>query len=468
MTARRPRIGLLGLTLELYETLSPGVRTGREQWVRRAVIPALKPLADISFGRAVNTAAGVEAAVRKFEADGVDALLVMCLTYAPSQIAVNALARTRLPLIVWNTQELRAVDDAFGGAEMIANHGVHGTQDLCNVLLRNNVRFSYVTSHIEDADGVAALAQLFTAVAAATALRGLRVGLLGHAFPGMGDCAFDSTLLAGSLGCQWVHLVVEQYIKRAAAAPAAAVRNLVAGYRAEYAVRADVTDEDLEATARAELSLRQLVRMNKLGAVTYQFMAFGDDERTETVPFVAASRLMGEGIGFAGEADIIGAIGTWLLNRVAPPASFSEIFTIDFAGNGLFMSHMGEANTAIARPDRQIALVARPKPITRTRKRQLALVPEVQPGRATLCAFTIGPSSRWRIIAGAVNIPEFVPRPSLPVPQFKIAPAAGDVRDWLTRYALAGGPHHNAVCFGDARPVLRALADVLGADYREV
>ena len=42
----------------------------------------------------------------QFEAEGVDALLVVLLTYSPSQIALPALKRTRLPIIVWNTQEL--------------------------------------------------------------------------------------------------------------------------------------------------------------------------------------------------------------------------------------------------------------------------------------------------------------------------------------------------------------------------
>ena len=60
-------------------------------------------------------------------------------------------------------------------------------------------------------------------------------------------------------------------------------------------------------------------------------MAFGEDERTVTLPFVAVSRLMADGVGFAGEGDLIGAAGTWLLNWLCPPASFSEIFTIDFA-----------------------------------------------------------------------------------------------------------------------------------------
>jgi hypothetical protein len=56
----------------------------------------------------------------------------------------------------------------------------------------------------------------------------------------------------------------------------------------------------------------------------------------------------------------------------------------------------------------------------------------------------------------------------MPVPHFKVRPVWGDVRDLLTAYAKAGGPHHNAVCFGDATPRIRAAAKLLGADYCEL
>jgi L-arabinose isomerase len=44
----------------------------------------------------------------------------------------------------------------------------------------------------------------------------------------------------------------------------------------------------------------------------------------------------------------------------------------------------------------------------------------------------------------------------------------GDVRDFLTAYAKAGGPHHLAVCKGDARVKLAALARFINADYVEI
>ncbi len=463
----QPKVGVLALTLDLYETLAPGLREEREEWFRSKILPALEPTADVAFDKAVFTRTDIEAQVGRFETAGVDTLLVVLLTYSPSQLVLPALKRTRLPIIVWNTQELLAVDDHFDTPAMMANHGVHGTQDLCNVLVRSGVDFEYVTSHLIDEDAIHVLEDFFRAAAAVGRLRKARLGLIGYPFPSMGDFALDTTHLAATLGCQWLNVPVEAYVNRAEAATPKAVAEILSAYREHYDVAAEITDRDLEATARVEVALRGIVSDHGLDAVAYQFTAFGDDERTPTVPFVAASRLMAEGVGFGGEGDLISAAGTTFLNWLNPPASFSEIFTIDFEGNSVFMSHMGEANVAMARSGNKVRMVAREAPITRTRRGQLALVTSFEAGPATLMALTLGPGGRWRLIASATTIADWGPLDSMDVPHFKLAPG-GDVREFLTAYAKAGGPHHNAVCFGDARERLKAAAKLLDADYCEV
>ena len=463
---RKPRVGLLALTLELYEQLAPGLRQGREQWLRGSVLPALAAVADVHFTSAVCRPEEVERVVADCECQACDGLLVLCASYSPSQVALPALRRTRLPIAIWNTQELFAVDASYDGDKLLHNHGVHGTQDLANVLLRCGVPFHYVTSHVSDAQGLAELADWFAAASAVARLRGARLGLIGYPFPGMGDFALDTTHMVATLGCSWTAISVAEYNRLAAEAPHEAVAATAADYRRQYDPAADLTPADLEATARAELSLRAIVAQRKLQGLSYQFMAFGEDDRTETLPFVGISRLMADGLGFAGEGDLIGTAGTFFLSSLAPRASFSEIFTIDFQGNGLFLSHMGEANVSMARTDRRVPLVARPTPITRTRGRQLALVTSFAPGPATLCALTLGPENRWRLVAGRVEIARFGPL-DLPVPHSKITTPI-DVREWLTRYAQAGGPHHHAIAPGDVRPRLRIAARLLDADYCEV
>lgn len=464
----KPRVGILGLTLEFYEETAPGLRESREAWVRKTVMPALEPEADVSFTKASCRREEIDATVAGFEADGVDVLLVICLTYSPSQLALPALKRTRLPILLWNTQELFGVDEKFNLGMMIDNHGVHGTQDLANVLIRSGVRFKYVTSHLRDAKGLEPLVEFFHAAAAVAGLRRLGLGLLGYPFPGMGDFAMDATDLVGKFGCRLEQLPLGEYIRLTEEAPRDEVDGLMACYRDSFDVDKDVNDADLEAAARAEWSLREMLANRRLGAFSYQFMAFGEDDRVMTVPFVAACRMMADGIGFGGEGDLIGATGTWLANRLQGPATFSEVFSIDFEGNSLFMSHMGEANVAMVRRDRKAKMIAKKKPLVPIRGRQLVLATALQPGPATLVSLTIGPERRWRLIASRMNIEDFGPLADMQVPHFKLAPQNADVRDWLSAYALAAGPHHNAVCFGDARGRIRAMAELLDVDYCEV
>ena len=101
--------------------------------------------------------------MRRFEVEECDLILLLLATYSPSQIALPALQGTHPPILVWNIQGPRAVSSDFTRGRMIANYGVHGTLDLCNLLLRHGVSFEYVTSHLDDADGLKDLADFSAA-----------------------------------------------------------------------------------------------------------------------------------------------------------------------------------------------------------------------------------------------------------------------------------------------------------------
>ena len=461
----KPKLGILALTLELYETLAPGVRENREQWLKKDILPALGRFVDVDFKEAVYTKDKIQAEVKRFEQTGVDAIAVVFLTYAPSQVVLPALKNTRIPLFLWNIQELFAVDQNYSQEKLTQNHGVHGTQDMANVLVRCGVDFEYATTHIDDPDSCRAVTDFCIAASAKRKIASSRFGVIGNEFPGMGDFAVDTTQWVSQFGCNMVLLPMEEYITRAEQAAPSQVTELVKEYRATYNVADDVTEGDLIPTARAELAMRSMRDEWQLDGMTYLFTAFGSDSRTSTVPFVAISRMMAEGVGFGGEGDIISTMATRLFYHLSPMVSFSEIFTTDYQGNALFFSHMGEANIAMARKDQKIPLVARSSPITKTLHRQLALVTVFEPGPATLVALVQG-RNRWKLITASVQIEDFAPITSLGVPHSKVK--VNDVRRFLTDYAKEGGTHHNAIGFGDLRPKLQYLAKMLDADYVDI
>lgn len=465
----KPKIGILALTLEFYEQFGPELRLSREKWLRENAVPVLEKFADVEFEKAVYAAEDIAGAVSQLESGGCDILLVVCLTYSPSGNILPALEKTSLPIFVWNTQELWAVDENYGPEQLGANHGVHGTQDLCSVLLRSGVKFEYHTSHLNDNDATGKIEDVAISAAMVSRLKASRVGIIGYPFPGMDDFKVDADYLKESLGVTREEISVDEFINEAGKINTDEIATLVGQYKDSYQVAEGITQAQLQVSAKYELAVRKIVSDRSLDALTYQFLAFGDDKRSETLPFVAASRMMADGIGFAGEGDIVGAIATWFLNGLCMPATFSEIFTTDFGGNSVLMSHMGEANVAMARKYKPVKLSARESNIVPTIQRQIALETVIQPGPATLVALVQGPANKWRFVVSEMEVVEFGPLDTgLAVPHFKLAPVDGDIRYWLTAYAKAGGPHHNAMCFGDARDRLKFAADLLGADYIEV
>ena len=80
-------------------------------------------------------------AVSSFEANRVDVIVTLHLAYSPSLESAEVLSKTDLPVIVLDTTP----DVSFGPEDepeaLMYNHGIHGVQDMCNLLIRNGKSF---------------------------------------------------------------------------------------------------------------------------------------------------------------------------------------------------------------------------------------------------------------------------------------------------------------------------------------
>ena len=83
----RPKIGLLALTLELYETLLPDLRVSREKWLRKSVLPALKKQAEHGiFGYPLRPRSYLDAVVSWVESRHGWRIDPIWLTYSPGVV----------------------------------------------------------------------------------------------------------------------------------------------------------------------------------------------------------------------------------------------------------------------------------------------------------------------------------------------------------------------------------------------
>ncbi|MBN1581089.1 MAG: arabinose isomerase, partial [Anaerolineae bacterium] len=186
---KKARVGLLGLMLELYD-LYPELKPLMEAFAQE-LVDTLADFAEVDFPGVCNTREQVDRAVNGFEAGGKELIVVVLLTYAPSHIALPALIGTRLPVLVFNTQQMLAVTRETRSLDTTRNHGMHGVQDLCNVLLRAGRVFHLVTGHYQDEKTLAEVKAWCDAARLARFMRDIRIGQLGYAMEGMGDFGVD-------------------------------------------------------------------------------------------------------------------------------------------------------------------------------------------------------------------------------------------------------------------------------------
>ena len=308
-----PRIGLLGIMQELYDDMLPGI-TERQAAYLADIGRSLGGVADCVLADPARNRAGVEAGVRKLEAEDVDGVLVVMLTYGPGQRVARALGQTRLPLCLANTQPDPNVNASWDMADMTYNQGVHGAQDTANALVRARKSFEVITEDWHApafADRVGLWAR---AAAAVSGLKKLRVAQVGYAMNDMGDIRVDEGALVRKLG-PTIGIIAPGVLFRAVeAVTPGEVQEVIAAEDAQFEIDPRLSAEEREDHARLLVALRRLLGEGGYGAFSAHFDAIGEDGRFKRLPFAAASTLMAEGYGFAGEGDTLTA-------ALVPPAT---------------------------------------------------------------------------------------------------------------------------------------------------
>ncbi|MHB9022771.1 MAG: L-arabinose isomerase family protein [Armatimonadota bacterium] len=442
-----PKIGLLPLYLALYDEALPEMR-GRIEEFYATIAGALRERGlEVVTTPICRLEGEFRAAVESFERAGVDALVTLHLAYSPSLESVGALAMTRLPIIVLDTTPANAFGPGQDPAEILYNHGIHGVQDMCNLLIRRDKDFHVEAGHWERSDVLDRVAGWARAARLAKAMREARVGRLGAAFKGMGDFAVPEDILFSTLGVATVPALPKMLASLLPKDDDEQVQAEMAADRAAFDA-AGLDEETHRRTARAGLAIRRWVERERLTAFSINFQAVDLASGLPSMPFLEASKAMARGIGYAGEGDVLTAALVGALASVFPATTFTEMFCPDWEGESIFLSHMGEMNLALAagKP------LLRQKPFPWTDAADLAVaVGCLRPGPAVLVNLAPGRDNTY----------------SLVIAPCEMLPAAGDekladtVRGWLrpalpladflAAYSRAGGTHHSALVY-DASP----------------
>ena len=456
---RKARVGLLGLMFDLYDAW-PQLKLDMAEFGGQ-LVDALAPFAEVEFPGVCSNREQVERAVTGFEASGKDLIVVVLLTYAPSHIALPALLATRLPILIFNTQQLFEINRETQGIDTTRNHGMHGVQDLANVLLRAGRPFHIVTGHYQDARTLAEVKGWCDAARTAKHLATLRIGLVGYAMEGMGDFGLDETAFLAQIGVEVHHLSMKSLATAAKSAPQAAITEQMTSDRQRFQFDPGITELEHEASARLEWALRETLAQQGMHGFASHFLAVGAEGWLDTLPFLAASKLLAEGYGFGGEGDVTSAAAVCMMQTLAGQANFTEMFTMDFAGNAALMMHMGEGNWRMARRDEPVRVLRSTlKEIMDVPVDPLLLAFTLEPGPCTLVSLTTVAGGKLKLVVAEGEVVDHPYIADLNRPHYKFRPD-GDLCDFLTRFSLEGGSHHQAMAYGRWAGTMEKMAALL-------
>lgn len=457
------KIGLLPFYVALYDDLFSVARRKpledfysalRESLQRRGLEVVTAPVCRLEKEFKV--------AVQKMERADVDAIVTLHLAYSPSLESIEALAASRLPVIVLDTTP----DFEFGPrqkpARIMFNHGIHGVQDLCNLLVRRHKPFVIEAGHWKKSDVLERIKQAALAARMAKAIRQARVGQIGGAFKGMGDFAVPPAIMQRDLGIRVVKWNPEFSSAKSAARDDAVGKEMRA-HRIRYRIQPKATDAHRR-SVKTGLAVRRWIEENKLTAFTANFLDVTPAFGLPTMPFLEASLGMARGIGYAGEGDTLTAALVGALATVFPQTTFTEMFCPDWKGNRIFLSHMGEVNIDLlaGKPELveydfvfgKLPNPVKPAGCLRSGKAVWVNLAPIMEGKMA--------EGKYRLIVAPVKMEEGDRKDRFGGAVRGWMRPAMPVADFLEAYSRVGGTHHAALIYGDALAVVAGFGEMMG------
>lgn len=454
---QQPKAAILPLYIKLYDDAIPHARKPLEEFLQKVIAGLEKQGLDVVCAPVCRVESEFRKEVAALEAQKPDMLVTVHLAYSPSEESADALAKTKLPILILDTTPDFDFGRSTQPSKILFNHGIHGVQDMANLLIRRGKPFEIVAGHWENSDVLERAADIVRAAAAARAFRGTNALRIGDAFVGMGDFRVSNAEFA-KLGIKVTQLAARDLADAIRKVSDKAVADEMALDRKRFA--ADIKPEAHRLSVKIGLGLRALVEKHGFNAVSANFGVFAEKGcPVETVPFLEASKGMSRGIGYAGEGDILTAALVGALVRGFGKATFTEMFCPDWKGESIFLSHMGEINPDVIKGkarlyEKDFSFFGAKNPAV--------IVGSPAAGPAVFVNLAPGPKGTYKLILAPVEVLGDTTvkamkdavrgwiRPQMPVAEF------------LEEFSWHGGTHHSALVLGDKVEGLQAMGRLLG------
>ena len=404
-------------------------------------------------------------AAAKFNADGeICAVITQHLAYSPSLESIEALKSLKAPIIVFDTTpDLEIMAYAEKEDRIMDNHGIHGVQDMCNMLNRNSIPFELCVGHVCNSPVLDELCACIKGAYAAKCFKNARIGMVGGEFEGMGDFRVTDKEYEKKIGVKTIRMTKADADKYLPTITEKDIDDEIAKDKKKYNVCVK-NEANYRAETKAGIAVRKWMKAEKLDGVTVNFL-HTDANGLPKMPFVECCKVMERGQGYAGEGDNLTAGLVAALIKTFPDTTFTEMFCPDWKNDTILLSHMGEMNPNLTHGKPSIT----DKPFEYNTCGDTVSLHGCFKSGAAVYANLAPAENGFKLILSEVELIQSGGtdaayenevrgwlKPRLPL------------RDFLKEYSLEGGTHHSAMVYGADINALIAFGKFMGFEIRVI
>ncbi len=456
----RGRVGVFGIGLEAYWAQFPGLKERLEGYQREVEERVAALDIDVVSAGLIDTAPAAVAAGERFAGADLDLIICYVGTYATSSQVLPVVQRSKTAVLILNLQPAEALDyENCDTGEWLANCSTCCVPEISNAFARARVQFRVVSGTLRD-DPVAwnEINDWCRAARVVRALRGSRIGFLGHTYPGMLDMYSDFTMVSAQTGA---HIEVLEMCDLDACVRAASDAEWKEKLRvaSEIFTLENVQPASLEWAARVAAGLDRLVEKFDLDGLTYYYRGLAGNlyERLGAGLILGNSLLTARGIPASGEGDLKTCLAMTIMDRLGAGGSFTEFYAMDLREQFVLMGHDGPGHLAIS---------AR-KPVLRglglyhgKRGEGVSVEFSVKTGPVTLLAVTQTADGNLKMLtAEGESLPGSILRIGNTNSRlrFPLGP-----REFVNRWCEEGPTHHCALGVGHTASVIERFSNLSG------
>lgn len=425
----------------------------------------------IDFGFVGSNAEGYEAAKRINE-QGIDMLMCNMITYATSSVFAPIILGCDIPMILLALQPRSGLDYTNANTFMqLENDNICAVPEFVGVAERLGKKINDVVigTLYGDAESQAEIAKWCNIAMVLHALKGARIGLMGHTMEAMYDMHADPTAISAAFGIHVPLLEVDDAVEVYADVTDDEVRAKIKVIDSEFdmpdpkndPITSKLTDEDKLQAAKSAAALDRLVEKYNLTGLAYYYEGLENtiQRKISSTFIVGNSILNAQGIPMCGEYDIKTCIAMLIMDRLNIGGSFAEFHPFDFKEDFILIGHDGPHHLTIAEG----------KPILRSLKKYhgkpgsgAGVEFKIKEGPITMLGITQTHDGRFKFVIGEGY------SKAGPIPPTGNTNTRGffepSTKEFVKKWVMQGPTHHYALGIGHHADELEKIAEVLGIE----